>query len=72
MTHPHSLRQAAASISERQQRLTGGFELRVLASASITENAQRPWAKQRRRGYRCEHTILLERRPVRDATEQTQ
>lgn len=42
---------------------SGSYTLRVIASASITDQMTRPWAKQssRGRGYRREHTILMEK-----------
>jgi hypothetical protein len=50
-----SIGEAAAAISERSN-----FELRLLASASVAEDSRRPWA-ERKRNYRSEHTILLEK-----------
>ena len=51
---------AAETISRRH---APSYTLRVVASASLSSEATRPWAKQssRGRGYRREHTILLER-----------
>ena len=40
--------------------LAAGWELRVVASASVSEDARRPWSTKKR-NYRTEHTILLER-----------
>ena len=57
-----SITNAAATIS---QNTSLSYSLHVLASASLSSQATRPWAKQvsRGRGYRREHTILLEKRP---------
>lgn len=51
-----SIAAAATTISERSN-----FELRLLASASVAEDARRPWAAKKR-NYRSEHTILLEKK----------
>ena len=51
-----SIAAAATKISERSN-----FELRLLASASVAEDARRPWAAKKR-NYRSEHTILLEKK----------
>jgi len=51
-----SVRDAAAAVSATQD-----WDLRILASASSTDKLTRPWKKQRRRAYRIEHTILLEK-----------
>jgi hypothetical protein len=51
-----SIGEAATVISERSN-----FELRLLASASVAEDARRPWARKKR-NYRSEHTILLEKK----------
>lgn len=55
-----SITAAAESISERSK-----YELRLLASASIAEDTRRPWAAKKR-NYRSEHTILLEKMSTRD------
>ena len=36
------------------------YDLRVIASASVAEDARRPWSSKKR-NYRSEHTILLEK-----------
>jgi hypothetical protein len=55
-----SITNAAATIS---QDTSSSYSLHVLASASLSSQATRPWAKQvsRGRGYRREHTVLLGR-----------
>ena len=55
-----SITSAAAAVS----RSAPSHALDVLASASLNTQATRPWARQasRGRGYRREHTILLEKR----------
>ena len=56
-----SITNAAATISRNA---SSPYTLHVLASASLSSQATRPWAKQasRGRGYRREHTILLEKK----------
>jgi hypothetical protein len=66
-----SVAQAAAAVTQRMGQAPSApsgcaseaFALRVLASASLSERATRPWAKHagRGKGYRREHTILLEK-----------
>lgn len=55
-----SVMRAAKSVSVANS----DYELRVIASASITDRTTRPWAKRngRGKGYRREHTILLEKK----------
>jgi hypothetical protein len=52
-----SIAAAASSISSKCAR----YDLRLLASASVAEDARRPWTTKKRRNYRSEHTILLAR-----------
>ena len=55
-----SITAAAATISTKH---ASSHTLHVIGSASLSSQATRPWARQssRGRGYRREHTILLER-----------
>jgi len=59
-----SISAAVASLSEDTSGLASSdYQLEVIASASLTSRTTRPWARQNRRGrgYRCEHTILMEK-----------
>jgi hypothetical protein len=56
-----SMTEAAARLTLAMQHRGELEQLCVVASASVAETAVRPWAGRRRRAYRREHAILLEK-----------
>ena len=56
-----SVTRASATISARLLEKGARYGLRLLASASVVEDSRRPWGSEKKRNYRREHTILLER-----------
>ena len=56
-----SIRAAAGSIHGVEPNSgCSSYDLRLIASASVAEDARRPWSSKKR-NYRSEHTILLEK-----------
>ena len=56
-----SVTAAASRITREWEGDDEGYGLTVVASASVDESATRPWRGRRRRAYRREHAILVEK-----------
>ena len=59
-----SITTAAEAVSATMMASKTGCQLRVIASATVAEDSRRPWGAAKKRNYRGEHTILLEKVPI--------
>ena len=60
-----SITAAADAVSATMVARNAAYQLRVIASATVAEDSRRPWGAAKKRNYRREHTILLEKQHQR-------